>query len=257
MQGKYLRDTIESVLSQRYPALEYLVMDGGSTDDTVAILRSYGSRVQWVSRKDRGQTDAINQGIARTHGEILGYLNSDDMLTPQSLWRVAYEFAAHPEVQWLTGDYHIVDEGSRGVRHTVMKSIPIWYKRWQRALAARLPWLWPWLLAVNNPIAQPATFWRRTLHSELGLLDDTLRYTMDYDWWWRLLRRHRPRVLADTLARFRVHAESLGGAQYAKQFAEECRVAKRYVRTHGWHVLHRAHARLIIALYSWGKPRSS
>src|SRR5579862_4352732 len=91
-QGRYLRRTIDSVLSQDYPHVEYLVFDGGSTDDSVDILKSYGNRFFWIAQRDRGQTDAINQGLRRARGDILAYLNSDDILLPGAITAAVEHF---------------------------------------------------------------------------------------------------------------------------------------------------------------------
>src|ERR1700689_4417236 len=109
-QGKYIERTIQSVLTQEMPGLEYLVIDGGSTDDTVRILKHHGDRFAWVSEKDRGHPDAINKGIARSTGPILGWLNSDDVYYPRALVNVLEFFDAHPDVDVVYGDANHIDE---------------------------------------------------------------------------------------------------------------------------------------------------
>ena len=113
-QGAFLEETIRSVLLQGYPNLEYIVMDGGSTDGSVEVLRSFGDRVQWVSQNDGGQSDAINQGFARLGGDVLGWLNSDDTFAPGAFRTVMEFMAAHPDVALVYGDADFID--ARGNR---------------------------------------------------------------------------------------------------------------------------------------------
>ena len=107
--GRYLGAAVRSVLEQDWPDVDYVVMDGGSTDDSIELLRGFGPRVRWVSEPDKGQTDAINRGLARTRGEILGWLNSDDTYLPGTLRAVGEFFAAHPEVALVYGDANFID----------------------------------------------------------------------------------------------------------------------------------------------------
>ena len=103
-QGRFIRETIESVLSQDYPAIEYMVIDGGSTDETVSILKSYGNRIFWISEPDSGQSDAINKGWKRATGEILTWLNSDDVYLPGAIAKAADYLQRHPNVGVVYGD---------------------------------------------------------------------------------------------------------------------------------------------------------
>src|SRR5665213_2075693 len=110
--GRYIGPAIESVLAQDYPH-EYIVMDGGSTDQTVEVLKGFGDRLKWVSQKDGGQSDAINQGFARTPGDILGWLNSDDTYEPGAFGAVAEFFAANPDVGLVYGDANYIDAAGK------------------------------------------------------------------------------------------------------------------------------------------------
>ena len=169
-QARFLRATLDSILSQRCPDIEILVFDGGSTDDTVSILESYGKKIEWVSRKDGGQADAINQGLRRSTGEILTYLNSDDVYFPDALKMVASHFEAHPDCAVLYGDaWHLHEDGSIMERYYTEG------------------WSYLRLLDVCY-LCQPAVFWRREVTEQFGVFDDTLRYAPDYDYWLRIGR---------------------------------------------------------------------
>jgi len=185
-QGRFLRRTLESVLAQSYPRIEYLVMDGGSTDGSLDVLRSLGERVRWVSGPDGGQTRAINQGFARSKGEIRAYLNSDDVLRPGAVEAVVAHFRAHPDCDVAYGRADLIDEGDHVIgAHGTTPGASL-----ER-------------LARENCVCQPAAFWR------VGPLDESLRYAMDYDYWLRLAQAGaRFDYLESVLAASRVHPET-------------------------------------------------
>ena len=237
-QGQFIKATIESVLSQNYPNLEYWVIDGGSTDETVTILKSYGKKIKWLSEKDAGQTDAINKGFERTTSEICAYLNSDDCLLPGALHTVARIFTEDAQCQWLTGDYKIIDQDGREIQSYVVR-----YKQLLRAFPTAF------VQGIANGIAQPSTFWRRSLYDQIGAFDTTLRYCMDYDFWQRAFQVTELRVIPEYLSQFRIHAASKGGGQFEQQFAEESRVLSRYNHDTIEELLHRIHAFLVVAAY--------
>jgi glycosyltransferase involved in cell wall biosynthesis len=237
-QGRFIRETIDSILQQRYPHLDYWVIDGGSTDDTVEILASYGSRVKWISEKDSGQAHALNKGLKRITADIVAFINSDDVYLPGALLAVARYFESHPDAMWLTGDHFVVDGTGRKVQSYVVK-----YKRFLR----RHPGFGR--LAVANYIVQPSTFWRRELLDKMGFFDESLRYCFDYDFWMRIIRTHPLHVLPTPLSLFRIHEASKGGSQYGRQFAEEHQVLRRYTRSTVLLSLHRLHAMLIVMAY--------
>jgi glycosyltransferase involved in cell wall biosynthesis len=169
-QGRFLRRTIDSVLNQTYPYIEYLVMDGGSQDESVEILKSYGDRFCWVSERDGGQTDAINKGLARARGDILAYLNSDDVLRPNAVERAIAHFRRNPACDLLYGKAHYLNEQDEiiGIYATADYS----FER----------------LMMDCCICQPAAFWRAAIARKVGPFDDRLNYVMDFDYWLRVDR---------------------------------------------------------------------
>jgi glycosyltransferase involved in cell wall biosynthesis len=237
-QGPFIERTIRSILDQNYLNLEYIVMDGGSTDGTIDILKKYGERLKWISRPDEGQSDAINKGIAMATGDIIAYLNSDDVYEPGALERVAECFSAHPESMWLTGRCRIIDEDDYEVR----KPITAYKNALLRCFSYRL-------LLVTNPISQPATFWRRGIVEEFGAFDRGEHLVMDYEYWLRIGRKYRPAIVDDYLARFRVHAASKTSSSFLTTFRREMEIAKRYSDSTALNALHYLSYRGISSIY--------
>lgn len=237
-QGHFIRQTVESVLSQQYPRLEYIVVDALSTDDTLPILATYKDRLTLIAEPDNGQTDAINKGLRQATGDIVCWLNSDDYFLPGTLATVGNFFANHPDNIWLTGDCQIVDQASRLIQQPVRQ-----YKRLLRSLTPAM------YLGMTNAICQPSTFWRRKAHGQLGYLTESLHYTMDYDWWLRLQQLQPPAILPQPLTAFRIHANSKGGNQYVRQFEEDYQTFCRYWPEPSIRWLHRLHNRAITSVY--------
>jgi glycosyltransferase involved in cell wall biosynthesis len=218
-QAGYLGRTAASILGQQGDfSLQWLVIDGGSTDGTVDLLRSIADpRLIWVSEPDRGQANAINKGLAKANGEFIGWVNSDDLLAEGALAAVANAFANTPQAQWLVGRCDIIDSDDRPIRAGITR-----YKdRGLRKVGFRH-------LLRENPISQPAVFWRRSFGERIGPLDEALHHVMDYDLWLRMARAGPPLVLDRLLAHFRLHAQSKSGQEDRGRFAEQYAVASRY-----------------------------
>lgn len=244
-QGQFIEQTIQSVLDQQYPNLEYWVMDGGSQDETVSILKKYAKQLHWVSEPDKGQTDALNKGIQRVSGDIIAYLNSDDVLQPHTLHKVAELFQNHPKALWLTGNYTVVDE-----KNQPREGFITLYKHLQRKLMQVFPFLQPIILGINNPIIQPSTFWRKELQDKLGPFAVEKRYTMDYDFWLRALKLGPVFITDEVFSAFRVHSASKGGSAYTKQMAEQLQTARENGVVPLLLALQSFHNHLIIFVYS-------
>ena len=190
-QGRFLEETIQSVLAQDYPRIEYLIVDGGSTDGSLEIIRRYADRLGWwVSEPDRGQTEALNKGFARARGEIFAWLNSDDSYLLQAVSEAVAYLQAHPEAGMVYGDANLVDEHGRVIGQFPARQTD--YQRLRRGY-------------VHIP--QQATFFRAALWRQVGPLDPSFYFAMDYDLWVRLARvsalHYHPRCWAN----FRLHSQ--------------------------------------------------
>jgi hypothetical protein len=197
-QGRYIEETLRSILLQDYPALELLVMDGGSQDETVEILRRYDRWIDsWVSEPDRGQTHAINKGLARATGEIFAYLNSDDLLAPGALQQVAAAFLRHPEAGVVHGRCVYVDEEG-GELFSLLgraESFAQYLRIWER-------------FQEGDILTQPEVFCRLELVRRVGGFREELRSVMDFDMWVRLLSVGALFHAVDVpVALFRTHAD--------------------------------------------------
>lgn len=218
-QARFLERTILSVLGQDYPALEYLIVDGGSTDGSVPIIRKYGGCLQeWCSEPDGGQSDAIAKGFSRSTGEVLCWLNSDDILLPGALQSVGEFFTQHPEAEVVNGAAYSIDEYDRPIRDFRRCT----YTWGVRASANRMRFY------GQDGVYQPATFWRRGAYSAVGGLSGDLAFAMDRDLFVRLAARQPFHVIRRYLACFRLHGSSKSSTIQGVRRAEEILIAQRY-----------------------------
>ncbi len=160
-QGRFIEKTIQSVLNQSYTNIEYIIVDGGSTDNTLDILKKYEGRCLWISEKDNGQADAVHKGFRMSRGEILAWLNSDDTYIPDAIMRVVEHFKASPDTGMLYGKNHFINE--RGDIIGDYPTEPFNYKK----------------LAHFTFITQPSTFFKRNVYFDVGGLNQELHFTMD------------------------------------------------------------------------------
>ncbi len=187
-QSQYIEETILSVLMQGYPNLEYIIIDGGSTDGSVEIIKKYASYLSyWESEPDRGQSHAINKGWKRATGEIITYLNSDDTYCSGVLEKVAIFFKNNPDISMVYGDSLHIDEQSRVFGKGSVKEFSIGE------------------FLVNNFIYQPSAFFRKEILECIGYLDESLHLTMDYDLWLRIALCRRVEYLPEVLSNFRFY----------------------------------------------------
>jgi glycosyltransferase involved in cell wall biosynthesis len=248
----YLPQALDSILSQEGNfELESLIMDGGSNDGSVDFLRGFGpipsptpgsegikNEMRWISEPDNGQAAAINKGLAMATGEIIGWLNADDLYQAGALATVAETFAANPNLQWLIGRCDIIDENGQTARSSITDYKNRLLDSYSRKSLLRM-----------NIISQPAVFWRREFGRQIGPLDESLHWTMDYDLWLRMAEKSEPMILKETLAQFRVRGDSKSQGGRRGQFAEGYQVACRYCNE-DWmsRLVHRVNVEKIV----WG-----
>ncbi len=211
-QARYLEATLLSVLNQDYPNIEYIVIDGGSNDGSVDLIRKYEARLAfWTSEKDKGQTDAINRGFNRAKGEILAWLNSDDTYEPGAISTAVAYLMENPELGFVYGDCNYIDAsgsviGAFNARQTDLKKLQRGY--------------------VHIP--QQAFFFRAELWPQVGPLDDSFFFAMDYDLWVRLARKAPCRYFPGrTLANFRLHEDAKTISSDARCWPEMLKVHLR------------------------------
>ena len=193
-QGQYLEETIRSVLLQSYPNLEYIIIDGGSTDNSVEIIRKYEPYLKhWVSEKDNGQAHAINKGFRKATGEWVGWVNSDDFYLPEGLFSLLYA-ARNSEMQWVAGNIKFVHTGNGQLDSTQTQSTSDKLIDW---------------LVFKFYFHQPGALWKRSLLEQYGYLDEKMHYAFDWAFWCRLVaNRVTPCLVGKTVAAFRLHDES-------------------------------------------------
>jgi glycosyltransferase involved in cell wall biosynthesis len=238
-QAQFIERTIRSVLEQHLSFLmEYIVVDGGSTDATLAILDKYKGRLKCLSERDRGQSDAVNKGIAMASGEIIGWLNSDDVYLPRTLQRVVDLFEANPARQWLFGKCLMIDKDDRPARSWITAYKDYSCRHFSYAN-----------LLTENFISQPAVFFRKAAFLNTGPLDLDQHYAMDYDLWLRMSRLGYPLFVDEYLASFRIQGASKSLSNFRRLFVEQYEIQKKYDQR--WYILfiHRVKIQTILLIY--------
>lgn len=202
-QAHYLEATIQSVLSQDYARIEYIVIDGASTDGSLEILRKYQGRfAYWISEKDNGQADAINKGLSRANGEIIAWLNSDDYYLPKTISAVVEAFEESPDVLMVYGDVLAVDEHGQTINALKYKQFSL-----QDLLCFQI-------------IGQPSVFFRRKAYEKTGRLDPTFHFLLDHHLWLRIAQQGKIMHVPQTWSAARYHAEAKNRAK-AAEFGQE------------------------------------
>lgn len=216
-QGTYLEETIDSVLSQHYPQLEYMIVDGGSTDNSVEIIKKYEKHLSWwVSEKDEGQTHAINKGFKRASGDIINWLNSDDVLKPGSLNMIQEGFKSNPQAGFVYGKTECFGEGEK----TTLFQHPTDD--------------FPYRYVYDFPYAQPSCFYRRELLNNCGYLNEQLRFSMDYDLFIRLHCYTQSVSLNEVISGFRLHDTSKTNTMEQVMISENLNIFSTYLKSQAY-----------------------
>jgi glycosyltransferase involved in cell wall biosynthesis len=206
-QGAFLEKTIQSVLGQDYPNLEYIIIDGGSTDNSVEIIRKYEKHLAyWVSEKDQGMYHGIQKGFERATGDVMAWINSDDYYHPNSFQVINELFSAFPQIEWVQGIPTVIDERGRTV--FVKK-----FRRWSK---------YNFLMGDYRHIQQESTFWRRSLWEKAGgKLDTSLRLAGDFELWLRFFDHARLHSLHTLIGAFRVRSKNQLSLDTASDYDRE------------------------------------
>lgn len=217
----YIKSTIQSLIDQRYPNMEVIIQDGLSTDGTVDVIREFSSKypgiIRWVSKKDDGQVDAINKGCRKANGEIITYLNADDLLKDGALLAVADSFLDNPDCLWITGFGDIINNSGKIISPLVT--------RYKNFLLQRNNY--QILLAVNY-ITQPATFITMKAYEKFGPFTGTRKYVMEYELWLKLGKAQMPKVINRNLASFRLTTDNISSTSFKELLFLDYQIAKMY-----------------------------
>ena len=212
-QAQFLEETICSVLSQDYPRLEYIIMDGGSTDGSREIIQKYAEKLAyWVHEPDHGQVDALNRGFMRATGDIFAWLNSDDTYEPDTLQTVAQTFQQNAEAQLVYGEGWYINAQSARLR-------PCKFVR--HAFN-------PHYICNKDPILQQAAFWRRALWEQIGPLDASYHWVFDWDWFVRASQHTSFHYIPHFLGNYRVHAKAKTRSTDIRRREEQARLTRIY-----------------------------
>ncbi len=251
-QARFLEESVRSVLEQGVN-VDLRVLDPGSTDGSRELLqrlaREFGDRLLLEFAPDEGQSDAVNRGLDKAQGEILGWLNSDDRLQPGALARVLERLPVGEEPAWIYGRAAMIDEDGNRISDWIAR-----YKAWRGRCFSRFK------LLTENFIPQMAVFWNRAMWTAAGPLDKNKHYDMDYDLWLRFARVRAPIVLEEELAAFRVHAAAKGSRNVRDQLDAAYQTASKHADDMGWRgslalALHRILRWRTQLSYRWLKPR--
>lgn len=204
-----IQAAIQSVFSQDYPHIEHLIVDGGSTDGTIAILERHSDRVKWLSEPDGGQSEALNKGFALARGEIIGWLNADDVYYPGAVRRAAAYLVAHPDTALVYSDFDFIDEGGRRVKRVVTRDFSL-----DKLLFA-------------NVVPQVTMFFRRRLLEDVGGVSTDYDFVMDWEFALRAARRHRIQRISGVGGGFRLMAGTKSVQQAPKFWPEVISMLER------------------------------
>lgn len=239
----YIKRAIKSIVDQDYPNKELFIKDGGSKDGSVEVIKSYVKKypkiIKWVSKKDKGQTDALNYGIKQVSGDVIGWLNCDDVYKKGAFKEVVKFFETNPNSMWVFGKCDIIDAKDKKIRTWITSYKNFWLEHYNYKT-----------LLILNFISQMGVFWRKEIHTKVGQLDEKQHFAMDYDNWLKLGKIYKPGSIDKYLASFRIIPTSKSSTGFIKQFQDELIVAKKHTDNSLIIFLHFLHAKLIIEIYS-------
>jgi glycosyltransferase involved in cell wall biosynthesis len=231
---KYINKTFDSIFAQKYPNLEVIIQDGGSTDGTLDIIKKYAKRyseiIRWESKKDKGQLDAINKGFGKATGEILAYVNADDVYETGSFESVAELFSSHPNSPWFAGRGKVIDSSGKEIAKFVT-----WYKNLLLSLNSRF------FLLVNNYLMQPSVFITRNAWKKFGSFTGTPDFVTEYDLWLKMAKDKMPVVSDKYFSDFRIERSTITKTDTVNLLSEDERIVRKSTDNSVILFLHRLH----------------
>lgn len=240
-KGKYIEKTLQSIFSQNYKNLEVFVQDGGSTDETLDIIRKYAEKypdfLKWESKKDNGQVFAINEGLKKATGDILTYVNADDYYKNGAFERVARAYSQRNEALWFVGFSDIVDGNGRNISGFVTL-----YKNFLTRINSYI------FLLIVNYMMQPAVFFTKEAFRKFGPLKGPRKFVLEYDFWLKLGRDRMPVIIPLYLASFRMSGTNLSSVLYRYLLRMDMETVKRYTKSPLVITLHKLHNLVRIAV---------
>lgn len=222
-KGRFIGQTLDSIAIQKYPNLEVIIQDGGSTDGTISIIKEFAQKypkvIRFESKKDKGQLDAINKGIGKATGEILTYINADDVYESGAFDSVAKAYCERPNSLWFVGRGKVIDSNGREIAKAVT-----WYK----SLCLLLNF--HFLLLIFNFIMQPSVFLTRSAWEKFGPFTGTPNFVMEYDLWLKLGAVFMPTVIDNNLSCFRLSDDNISSTSFKNTLEEDFRIVKKHTR---------------------------
>jgi len=219
----FIKETLESIVTQDYPNLEVIIQDGGSTDGTLEIIKKYAKKypdkINWESIKDKGQTDAINRGFKKASGRVLSYVNADDLYENGALNKVGEYYSKNPKTLWLAGRGKIINDKGDDISKWVTS-----YKNFLLSLNSYF------LLLITNYLMQPSVFIKRHAYLKYGPFGGTRKGVMEYDLWLALGKIQMPKVIAETFTSFRLTKDNLSSVNFETILSEDYKIAGKYTK---------------------------
>jgi|SRR3972149_674630 len=233
-KARFIGETLSSIFSQDYSNLEVIVQDGGSTDGTIGLLKKYAKKypkiISWESKKDKGQVDAINKGLAKATGDIVTYINADDVYKKGAFLEVGRYFAKHPKTLWIAGKGEIIDGKGK-----VISSFVTDYKNF---LLSQNKYD---LLLMVNYLMQPSVFLSMKTYLKFGPFTGTKTGVMEYDLWLKLGKKRMPEAINKTLSSFRIYKGSISTKKFKKVLFADEQIAEKYTQNPLILLLHYLH----------------
>ncbi len=230
----YIKRTLQSIVDQKYPNLEIIVQDGGSTDGSVSIIKSFAKKYpaifKWESKKDNGQVDAINKGLKKSKGDILTYINADDVYKRGALSEVAQNFKERGDILWVSGYGDIINKDGDKISDFVStyKNILLKFNNYT-------------FLLIVNFLTQPSTFLSRKAYKNYGPFTGTRNYVMEYDLWLKLGSIQMPLIIKKTLSSFRLTNDNISSTAAKELLNIDNQISKKYTNNILIILLHKIH----------------